>query len=101
MNKKDVIKHSAAIQISNKVSVLQRRAWNVLLANAFDELEKKDTYQLSIKELAGVLGFDSGNLQYLKELLKELNVIQVEWNILRKDYREWGVFTLLSQALII
>ncbi|MGD9731361.1 MAG: RepB family plasmid replication initiator protein [Desulfamplus sp.] len=101
MNKKDVIKHSAAIQISNKVSVLQRRAWNVLLANAFDDLEEKDTYQLSIKELAGILGFDSGNLQYLKELLKELNVIQVEWNILRKDYREWGVFTLLSQAVII
>jgi len=36
--KRDVIKHSAAIQIQNNVTLLQRRAWNVLLANAYDEL---------------------------------------------------------------
>ena len=33
----DVIKASAAIQISGKITLLQRRAWNVLLAHAYDE----------------------------------------------------------------
>ncbi len=40
--KRDVIKHSAAIQIQNNVTLLQRRAWNVLLANAYDELPIQD-----------------------------------------------------------
>ena len=29
--KREVIKHSAAIQIENNITLLQRRAWNVLL----------------------------------------------------------------------
>ena len=35
-DKTEVIKHSAAIQIQNNITLLQRRAWNVLLANAYD-----------------------------------------------------------------
>jgi hypothetical protein len=37
-DKTEVIKHSAAIQIQNSISLLQRRAWNILLANAYEEL---------------------------------------------------------------
>jgi hypothetical protein len=33
-SRKEVIKHSAAVQIQNNITLLQRRAWNVLLANA-------------------------------------------------------------------
>ena len=33
----EVIKASPAIQIQSTISLLQRRAWNVLLANAYDE----------------------------------------------------------------
>ena len=35
---KEVIKASPAIQIESKITHLQRRAWNVLLANAYNEL---------------------------------------------------------------
>ena len=34
----EVIKASPAIQIQGRITHLQRRAWNVLLANAYDEL---------------------------------------------------------------
>ena len=34
----EVIKASPAIQIQSRISLLQRRAWNVLLANAYNEL---------------------------------------------------------------
>lgn len=99
--KKDVIKHSGAIQISNKISVLQRRTWNVLLANAFDDLDKKEEYKVSIHELAKVLNFDSKNIEYLKEVFRSLNSIQVEWNVLGKDKKEeWGCYNLISGAEI-
>lgn len=101
-SKKEVIKHSSAIHISNEISLLQRKAWNVLLANAFNDLPYKEVYAVSVRELAEVLKFDSKNLDYLKRALKTLNITQVEWNILKKDgKKEWGVFTLLAQANII
>jgi len=33
--RQEVIKHSAAIQIENNITLLQRRAWNVLLYHAY------------------------------------------------------------------
>ena len=102
MNKKEVIKHSSVIQISNKINFLERRSWNVLLANAFDDLKEKDIFEISIKKLAEILEYDSNNMEYLKNILRRLNITQIEWNILNKDKKmEWGVSTLLADARII
>jgi plasmid replication initiation protein len=102
-NKEVVIKHSGAIQISNEANLLQRRAWNVLLANAFDDLEKKEAYKIDLKDLRSFLKFDKRNNLYLKQLLKALVSINVEWNILGKDKSSdiWGVAALLAEAEII
>ena len=43
----EVIKASPAIQIQSKISLLQRRAWNVLLANAYNDLPDKDIHSVS------------------------------------------------------
>ena len=66
----EVIKASPAIQIQSKITHLQRRAWNVLLANAYNELPDKDVHSVSMVELAAKLSFDSGNQEYLKEVCK-------------------------------
>ena len=95
----EVIKASPAIQIQSKISLLQRRAWNVLLANAYNELPDKDIYTVSVSELAAKLGFDSGNHNYLKEVLESLGDCKVEWNLLNKDNeKEWGFAVLLASA---
>ena len=97
----EVIKASPAIQIQSKISLLQRRAWNVLLANAYNELLDKDIYTISVTELAAKLGFDSGNQEYLKETVKALRSCEVEWNLLNKDNKQvWGVASLLASAEI-
>ena len=95
----EVIKASPAIQIQSKISLLQRRAWNVLLANAYNELPDKDIHTVSVSELAAKLGFDSGNHNYLKEVLESLGDCKVEWNLLNKDNeKEWGFAVLLASA---
>ena len=100
-DKKEVIKHSAAIHIQNNITHLQRRAWNVLLANAYDDLPSDDEYDIRVQDLMRVLEFDSKNEAHLKESLKALTTCGVEWNILDKDNeKEWGVTTLLAQAKI-
>ena len=98
----EVIKASPAIQIQSKVSLLQRRVWNVLLANAYNELPNKEIHSISVGELAAKLGFKDkhSNQHYLKAALRELRSCEVEWNILGKDKEEWGVAGLLAEARI-
>ena len=97
----EVIKASPAIQIQSKITHLQRRAWNVLLANAYNELSNTDIHHVSVAELARKLGFNSHNEEYLKETLEALVDCTVQWNILGKDKKErWGVAALLASAEI-
>ena len=97
----EVIKASPAIQIQGRMTHLQRRAWNVLLANAYDELPNKDIHRVSVAELAKSLGFNSRDYDHLKETLEALVDCIVEWNILGKDKKQrWGVASLLASAEI-
>ncbi len=100
-NINEVIKASPAIQIQGKMTHLQRRAWNVLLANAYNELPDKEIHSVSVVELAAKLGYDSNDIDYLKETLRALRNFEVQWNILGKDKeQEWGVAGLLAEAKI-
>ena len=97
----EVVKASPAIQIQSKISLLQRRAWNVLLANAYNELPNQEIHHVSMVELAAKLGFDSKNENYLKEVLRKLRFCEVEWNLLNKDNKQvWGVAGLLASVEI-
>ena len=98
-NINEVIKASPAIQIQGKMTHLQRRAWNVLLANAYNELPDKEIHSVSVAELAAKLGYESNDLDYLKETLEALGACQVKWNLLNKDKKEkWGFANLLASA---
>ena len=97
----EVIKASPAIQIQSKITHLQRRAWNVLLANAYNELPNTDIYSVSVVELARKLGYASNDTEHLKETLEALVDCTVNWNLLGKDNKqEWGVASLLASAKI-
>ena len=94
-------KASPAIHVQSKMSLLQRRAWNVLLANAYKELSDKEIHRVSMVELTAKLGFDSKNDDYLKEILESIADFKVKWNILGKDKKqEWGVAHLLAEVRI-
>ena len=99
--KTEVIKASPAIQVQSKITHLQRRAWNVLLANAYDELPTTDIHSVSILDLAEKLEFNSKNDDYLKDTLEALVDCKVKWNVLDKDKKqEWGIASLLASAEI-
>ena len=101
--KKEVIKHSAAIQTSNDVNLLQRRAWNVLLANAFEDLLKQeDIYSITIIDLCDYLKYNSKDEKHIKESLRALINTTIEWNLLNKDNdNEWNATSLLANVKIV
>lgn len=102
--KRQVIKHSSAIQIGSsegEITLVQRKAYNVLLAHAYDDLPKKDQHRMPISDLCRYLNFDSNNTKHLKDALRGLVKTDVEWNILGADRKgEWGVAALLSEVKI-
>lgn len=95
-------KHIAAIHINNRLTLTQRKASNVLLYNAYENLQTARVHRIRVKELAEAIGFNTHNLEPLKEALKTLAKTVLEWNILDENgaEEEWGTTTLLAQAVI-
>jgi hypothetical protein len=100
VSRQEVIKHSAAIQITNNITLLQRRVWNVLLHHAYNELPTHEKHHITVKKLLEILRFSSRN-DYFKESIKALVGCTVEWNFLDKDgEEEWGASALLASVRI-
>jgi plasmid replication initiation protein len=106
-NKKEVEikKHSAVVQMSNKITAQQRKAFNALIYIARSILkEKPQTYKFTIdlatlKKLIGI-ETTTNNIQ-LKQALEGLVHTVVRFNILGKDKKKiWGAFALLAGATI-
>jgi hypothetical protein len=95
-------KHIAAIHINNRLTLTQRKASNVLLYNAYENLMTARVHRIRVKDLAEAIGFNTNNLGPLKEALKTLARTVLEWNILDENgaHEEWGATTLLAQAVI-
>jgi hypothetical protein len=98
--KREVIKHSAAIQIENNITLLQRRTWNALLYNAYNELETKEEHAIPVQKLARLVGYDSHDMGYLKEAALAMLRCIVQYNVLGKDgsTERWGAMALLAQV---
>jgi len=95
-------KHVAAVHINNRLTLTQRKASNVLLYNAYENLMTARVHRIRVKDLAEAIGFNTNNLESLKEALKTLARTVLEWNILDENgaHEEWGATTLLAQAVI-
>lgn len=99
--RREVLKHSSAVQITNSITLLQRRAWNILLAKAYDDFNSTEKYQIRVRELVEMLDYKSHDDAHLKEALEKLTTTAVKWNVLGKDKTcEWGSFPLLAGAVI-
>lgn len=97
----EVKKHRNAIQISNKISFLQRKISNALLYHAYDSLLTQKTHVLDLNVLAEWVGFDSKNEEYLKNALRGLVTTPVEWSLLDKEGQaEWGVSGIIAGVTI-
>lgn len=94
-----VKKHVAAIHVSGKLTLLQRKLSNVLLLNAYDTLTRQNTFQMDAKTLCMMVGYNSNDLDTLKQSLRGLAETVAEWDMLdEKGQQEWGVSSLLSYA---
>jgi len=103
MNTNEIIidKNSSSIQISNKITAIQRKCYNYMLKVAKNEFKKdknKKIFSVSAEELLVFFGIGDNNYSRLKKELSILNRTQIQYNILGKNKRSkfFGAFTLIS-----
>lgn len=94
-----VKKHVAAIHVSGKLSLLQRKLSNVLLLNAYDSLTTAQSFRMDARTLCLMVGYNSNDFDTLKASLRGLAETVAEWDMLDEaGQQEWGVSSLLSFA---
>lgn len=99
LRRETVKKNVAAIHISGKLSLLQRKLSNVLLLNAYDALTSAQTHTIDARTLATMVGYNSNDMDTLRASLRALAETVAEWDMLDEEGRqEWGVSSLLSFA---
>lgn len=99
LRRETVKKNVAAIHISGKLSLLQRKLSNVLLLNAYDALTSAQTHTIDARTLATMVGYNSNDMDTLRSSLRALAETVAEWDMLDEEGRqEWGVSSLLSFA---
>lgn len=99
LRRDSVKKNVAAIHVSGKLSLLQRKLSNVLLLNAYDTLTSQPSHRIDARTLCAMIGYNSNDLDTLKASLRGLAETVAEWDMLDEAGRqEWGVSALLSYA---
>ncbi len=98
--KRILMKPSGVVQISSDaVSLLQRKCFNVLLTNAYRELDKAETYKIKIADIRHAL--NDHDINKIKSSLIKLASTVVEMNTLQsRDKTVWAVSSLLADAEI-
>ena len=99
LRRESVKKNVAAIHVSGKLSLLQRKLSNVLLLNAYDTLTTQSSHRIDAQTLCVMVGYNSNDIDTLKTSLRGLAETIAEWDMLDdKGRQEWGVSSLLSFA---
>lgn len=97
----------AIIPKSGKVTLLTRKLFNVLLDIAQQHNQKMGedvpVYRTALSKITTNASFNSNDTALIKEHLRKMNSIQVEWNPGKsKDVqRRWGVTSLVAEAEVI
>ena len=86
---------------SGKITLLTRRFFNVLLQYAQEDGEK-DIYRRPLQEIMAGASYESTNMEVLKDTLRRMSQVVVEWNsVTDAGNRRWGVSALLAGAEIV
>ena len=97
-------KHVAAIHSSNKLSLVQRKIANALLFNAYDELLIKEEYEIHIRTLCNLIGYDSHDHKTIKKALVNLLSTVIEWNLVDGSKVDaegvWNASSIIADASI-
>lgn len=91
-----------AIQCANTFSLLQRKMYNVLLANAAGNLYPEITHRITMRILCNLMGYRSNDYKTIKQKFRELRRMDIEWDVINENGNKvWTNTSPLSLARVI
>ncbi len=91
-----------AIQCTNTFSLLQRKMYNVLLANAAGNLYPEVTHSINMRALCNLMGYRSNDYKTIKQKFRELRRMDIEWDVINENGNNvWTNTSPLSLARVI
>lgn len=104
-------KHVGLIHCENKLTLIQRKICNILLFNALDKIHEREIFEIPLRQLCSLVGYNSNDIQLIKNSVKRLISVVMEWNLLednkflnQDDYPDsmitWNASSLLAGASI-
>ncbi len=97
-------KHVNTIHSSNNLTLVQRKLFNALLFNAYHEMPEKFQYEIPIKKLCNLIGYDSRDYKKLRKSILDLLTTAIEWNVIENDQGErkekWRASSIIAAAKI-
>ncbi len=98
--RRELKKHAATIHCSNSLSLLQRKITNALLYHAYPELMIKEEYEITVKQLCKLIGYQGNNHLVIKAALKELLSTVIEWNLINDQTgnEDWTASSILASV---
>jgi plasmid replication initiation protein len=104
VEEQEVKKATEAIAIrprAGRMTLLTRKLFNVLLKLAQEEGEDQAVYRMPLSDITSNATFDSNDTMLIKDHLRKMNQIQVEWSTSGQEGRRWGVTNMIAEAEII
>lgn len=99
----ELVKHTGIIHISNTLSLAERKIVNILLKNAYDNLETKKLHEIKISDLQKIIGRRGNNDEEIKKSLRNIMSYEIEANIFGKDKKNtesWINTRLLAGVML-
>jgi len=93
----------SAIYASGHLTLIQKKLFNAFLYFGKQAINTgvdiTGGIKIPLSDVKRLIGYKSRNIQLLKDNIKKLNSIQVEYNVLRKHPEEkWGIFAMVAGA---
>lgn len=89
----------AIVPTRDKISVLARKIYNVMMHHAQVQGVEASIYQVRLRDIVTGIDFNSNNTEILKEHLRQMVTTKVEWQSPTKgEGARWAVSALISHA---
>lgn len=92
----------AIVPTRDKISVLTRKVYNVMMHHAQLQGQDHTTFRARLRDVISMVEFNSNNTELLKEYFRSMVTTKVEWQSpTRAEGTNWGVSGLIAHAELI
>jgi len=97
----EILKPNPVIEMTGQLSLLQHKAFNVMLVNGKEKIQQGGYHEMDFKSLMDEVGYNSKDEIVIKKALDALISIAVFWKIFdSKGKKELNAATLLTHLIL-